>query len=160
MHWISYFQSSLAPFLTQLFMRTCAIPTHYRGIIPQIHDYYKTLFLVESHLSGTFIEESVQIRASQLWKEENGWVYCLAPRNSGNGCFKLHRSYSNSFNLSNVGDFSPEELNSKGLYLVHKKKKKIVVLCSRPKMVLVVQRRQRNVQKSVRYVQSCCLQRQ
>ena len=30
------------------------------------HDYYKTLFLVKSHLSDIFIEESVQISARQL----------------------------------------------------------------------------------------------
>ena len=44
------------------------------------------------------------------------------------------------------------------------KKKKVVVLCSRPSTkreirqfhVVVVQRRQRNVQKSVMHVQSCC----
>ena len=37
-------------------------------------------------------------------------------------CFKLHRSYCNSFNLFNVGDFF-QELNSKGLYLSSEREK-------------------------------------
>ena len=39
-------------------------------------------------------------------------------------CFKLHRSYSNSFNLSNVGDFF-QEMNYKGLHLSSQKEKEI-----------------------------------
>ena len=41
--------------------------------------------------------------------------------------FKLHRSYSNPFNLSNAGDFS-EELNSKGLSLRLQKEKENLCL--------------------------------
>ena len=79
------------------------------------------------------------------------------------GCLKLHRSYSNSFHLSNVGDFF-QKLNSKGP--CHSSEKEIEILCLvfmssvrreiRQFQVVVVQRRQDNVQKSVMHVQSCC----
>ena len=79
------------------------------------------------------------------------------------GCFILHRSYSNSFNLSNVGDFF-QKLNSKGP--CHFSEKEIESRCLvftssvrreiRQFQVVVVQRRQDNVQKSVMHVQSCC----
>ena len=72
------------------------------------------------------------------------------------GCFILHRSYSNSFSLSNVGDFF-QKLNSKGP--CHSSEKEIEILCLvfmssvrreiRQFQVVVVQRRQGNVQKSV-----------
>ena len=56
------------------------------------------------------------------------------------------------------------DLNSKELYQSLGKEKKVVVLCSRPRQnvsirhfhVVVGQRRQRNVQKSLMRVQSCC----
>ena len=72
--------------------------------------------------------------------------------------FKLYRAYSI---LSNIGNLFLE-LSSRGLYQSSGKKRKVVVLCSRPRRehkrhVVVVQRRQRNVQKSVMHVQSCCL---
>ena len=38
-------------------------------------------------------------------------------------CFKLYRSYSISFNLSNVVDFFLQELISEGLYLSSQKEK-------------------------------------
>ena len=65
--------------------------------------------------------------------------------------------------MSNVGDFF-QELNSKGLYLSSRKEKEnccLVFTSSRKREikkfhVVVVQRRQRNVQKSVMHVQSCC----
>ena len=77
-------------------------------------------------------------------------------------CFKLYRAYSISFNSYKCWPVSLE-LNSKALYQSSGKKKKVVVLCSRPRQnvklgiftLYVVQRRQRNVQKSVMYVQSC-----
>ena len=73
------------------------------------------------------------------------------------------RSYFNSFNLSNAGDFF-QELNSKGLYLSSRKEKenRCLVFSSsinreiRKFQVVFVQRLQRNVQKSVMHVQSCC----
>ena len=47
-------------------------------------------------------------------------------------CFKLHCPYSNSFTLSNVGDFF-RSWNRKDCILVHKRKKKHpVVLCLHP----------------------------
>ena len=78
-------------------------------------------------------------------------------------CFKLYRAYSISFNSYKCWPVSLE-LNSKALYQSSgKKKKKVVVLCSRPRQnvklgiftLYVVQQRQRNVQKSVMHVQSC-----
>ena len=78
-------------------------------------------------------------------------------------CFKIHRSYSISFNLSNVGSIfwvciwkylSLEKEKRKLLccvHLHHKTARKI-----RKFHEAVVQRRLRIVQKSVRHVQSCC----
>ena len=43
-------------------------------------------------------------------------------------CFQLHCSYSNSFNLSNVGNFFRKS-NSKGMYLSSQKKKKKETPC-------------------------------
>ena len=80
-------------------------------------------------------------------------------------CFKLvHRPYSNSFNLSIVGDCF-QELKSKGLFLSSQKEKENRCLVFtyvfhkreiRKIHVVVVQRRQRKAQKSVLHVQSCC----
>ena len=80
-------------------------------------------------------------------------------------CFKLvHRPYSNSFHLSNVGDCF-QELKSKGLYLSSQKEKENRCLVFtyvlhkreiRKTDVVVVQRRQRKAPKSVLHVQSCC----
>ena len=76
-------------------------------------------------------------------------------------CLKLYRAYSISFNLSYVGEFVLQ-LNSEGLYQRSGKGKKSCcpVFPSLKKCeirhfhVVVVQRRLRNVQKTV--VQSCC----
>ena len=72
--------------------------------------------------------------------------------------FKLYRAYSIS---SNIGIFFWSWV-LEDCIKVQEKKRKVVVLCSRPRRehkrhVVVVQRRQRNVQKSVMHVQSCCL---
>ena len=72
------------------------------------------------------------------------------------GCLKLHCSYFNSFNLSNVGDFF-QKLNSKGPCHISEKEieSRCLVFTSSVKreigqfQVVVVQRRQGNVQKSV-----------
>ena len=77
-------------------------------------------------------------------------------------CFKLYRAYSISFNSDKCWPVSLE-LNSKALYQSSRKKKEscCFVFPSSTKReirhfhVVVVQRRQRNVQKSVMYVQSC-----
>ena len=77
-------------------------------------------------------------------------------------CLKLNRAYSISFSLSNVGNFW--ELSSEGLYQSSRKEKESCcpVFPSSTKReirhfhVVVVQRRLRNVQKSVMHVQSCC----
>ena len=74
--------------------------------------------------------------------------------------FKLYRAYSI---LSNIGNFFLE-LSSRGLYQSSGKEKEscCLVFPSSTKReirhfhVVVVQRRQRNVQKSVMHVQSCC----
>ena len=72
--------------------------------------------------------------------------------------FKLYRAYSI---LSNIGNFFWSWV-LEDCIKVQEKKRKVVVLCSRPRRehkrhVVIVQRRQRNVQKSVMHVQSCCL---
>ena len=70
-------------------------------------------------------------------------------------CFKLHRSYLISFNLSNVGEIIWIESE-------RKKKGKRKLLCGAHLLyklgsfhVAVVQQGLRNVQKCVMYVQSC-----
>ena len=78
-------------------------------------------------------------------------------------CLKLYRAYSISFNLSYVGNFFGSWI-LKDCIKVQVKKKEVVVLCYRsstkPEIrhlhVAVVQRRHRNVRKSVMCVQSCC----
>ena len=52
-------------------------------------------------------------------------------------CFKLYRAYSMSFISSNVLQMFLK-LNSKGLYQVQEKKKKVVVLSSRPRQCEVL----------------------
>ena len=66
-------------------------------------------------------------------------------------CLKLHRTYSISFNSSNVGKLFWSCI-LKDCIEVQGNKKKVV----RHFHVVVMQRRQRNVQKSVMHVQSCC----
>ena len=74
-------------------------------------------------------------------------------------CLKLNRAYSNSFNSLNVSKCFWSWI-LKDCIKVQEKKKKVFVFCSRPrqnvKLGSFVQRRQRNVQKSVMHVQSCC----
>ena len=77
-------------------------------------------------------------------------------------CFKIHRSYLVSFNLSNFGEIF--WVKSKRT-LENEKENFCVVLtysmeraCEiRKFQVAVVQQRLRNVQKSVMHVKSCCL---
>ena len=81
---------------------------------------------------------------------------------------KLYRAYSISFNSSLNCWQILLELNSKGLYQSSGKEKEscCLVFPSSTKReishfhVVVVQQRQRNVQKSVIHVQSCCLANQ
>ena len=68
--------------------------------------------------------------------------------------FKLYRAYSISFSSLNIGNFGGS-LILKDCIEVQGEKNKVVVLCSRFHVV-VVQWRQRNVQKSVIHVPSCC----
>ena len=79
-------------------------------------------------------------------------------------CIKLYRSYSISFNSSNLGNFFWSWV-LKDCIEVQKKKEeesRCLVFTSSTKgeirhfHVVVVQWRQRNVQKSVMHVQSCC----
>ena len=77
-------------------------------------------------------------------------------------CFKLYHAYSISFNSTNVGNFFWSWI-LKDCIELDEKKKNVVVLCSRPprnvKMGIFTSYskwRQRNVQKSVMHVQSCC----
>ena len=77
---------------------------------------------------------------------------------------KVNRAYSISFDSSMVGKFF-WSLILKDCIKGPEKKRKLVFLCSRPRqivklgtyMFVVVQRRLRNVQKSVVHVQSCYL---
>ena len=77
--------------------------------------------------------------------------------------FKLHRAYSNSFSSSNVCKFFWSWI-LKRLYqsLEKEKESRCIVFTSSTKRkirqfhVAVVLRRQRNVQKNVMHVQSCC----
>ena len=81
------------------------------------------------------------------------------------GFFKLNHAYSVSFNPSNFGNFFLE-LDSKRLYMYRssekeKESRRTVFTFSkkggiRKFHVVVVQWRERNVQKSVIHVQSCC----
>ena len=66
-------------------------------------------------------------------------------------CLKLHRTYSISFNSSNVGKLFWCCI-LKDCIEVRRNKKKVV----RHFHVVVIKRRQRNVQKSVMHVQSYC----
>ena len=66
-------------------------------------------------------------------------------------CLKLHRTYSISFNSSNVGKLFRCCILKDCIEVLGNKKKVV-----RHFHVVVMQRRQRNVQKSVMHVQSCC----
>ena len=76
-------------------------------------------------------------------------------------CFKLHRPYSASFDLSNVGEISGVE--SESTVGLEKENFCIMFIYSIKRAreighfhVAVVQRRLRNVQKTVMHVQNCC----
>ena len=80
-------------------------------------------------------------------------------------CFKLYRAYSISFNSTNVGDLFWSWIPKKTIEVQEKKTEKesrFLVFTSSTKReirhfhVVVVQWRQRNIQKSVMHVQSCC----
>ena len=66
-------------------------------------------------------------------------------------CLKLHRTYSISFNSSNVGKLFRCCILKDCIEVLGNKKKVV-----RHFHVVVMQRRQRNVQKSVMHVQSYC----
>ena len=78
-------------------------------------------------------------------------------------CFKLHRSYSISFTLSNVSEIF-WGLIRRGVPEFRKRKRNCVVFTYSVKRVreirkfhvAVAQRWQKNVQKSMMHVQSCC----
>ena len=77
-------------------------------------------------------------------------------------CFKLYHAYSISFNSTNVGNFFWSWI-LKDCIELEEKKKKVVVLRSRPPQNVKLgiftsysKWRQKNVQKSVMHVQSCC----
>ena len=79
-------------------------------------------------------------------------------------CLKLYRAYSILFNSPNVGKCFWRRQNSKGLYESSRKEKESCCLVFKSSTkceirhfhVVVMQRRLRNVQKSVMRVQSCC----
>ena len=116
-------------------------------------------------------EKNARVTIKTWQKPETALEKSLAPRvrrrqqqrkrhpKSDDSCsFKLHRSYSSCFKLSNVAGLFFRELNSKGLYLNSQKEKRKPLSCDhflhktwniRKYHVVVVQRRQRNVQKSL-----------
>ena len=78
-------------------------------------------------------------------------------QNASSHCFKLNRSYSVSFHLSNVGEIFRVE-SQRTVFKFRKRKLTFFVGFTYPMKqarVAVVQRRLRNVQKSVLHVQSC-----
>ena len=114
----------------------------------------------------------VQIRESalHLWPFAHADFFLLPPPNEEPGpmlanrklkqrrrrqiqkrCLKLHRTYSISFNSSNVGKLFRCCILKDCIEVLGNKKKVV-----RHFHVVVMQRRQRNVQKSVMHVQSCC----
>ena len=79
---------------------------------------------------------------------------------------QTYRAYSITFNSSNVGKFFWSWILKECIKVEEKKKKVVVRLFPfstkreiRQFHTVVVQRRQRNVQKSVMHVQSCCFAR-
>ena len=104
-----------------------------------------------------------------------GFIITEVSNNGGDGllretslkksrCFKLYRAYSISSNSPNASNFFLT-LNSNGLCQNSGKEKESgCLVCTSSKKreiryfhVVVVQWRQRNVQKSVMHVQSCCV---
>ena len=78
-------------------------------------------------------------------------------------CLKLNRTYSISLNSSNVGTVFWSWILTDCIKVQEKKKKRCCLLLPsstkreiRQFHVAVVQRRQKNVQKNVMHVQSCC----
>ena len=105
-----------------------------------------------------------------------GFIITEVSNNGGDGllretslkksrCFKLYRAYSISSNSPMLANFFFLTLNSNGLCQNSGKEKesRCLVFTSSKKReiryfhVVVVQWRQRNVQKSVMHVQSCCV---
>ena len=106
---------------------------------------------------GVLKSEFTQRRRRRLRKRHLKSEFAL-PRN------RLYRAHSISFHLSIVGKFFLE-LNAKGLHESSRKEKWescCLLFPSSTKReirqfhVVVVQRRQRNVQKNVMHVQNCC----
>ena len=126
------------------------------GVIPLIKQYLN--FFHQSHYNTAYYtpvnRELKQWRRQRQWKRLSKSEFPL---------FQNSSPLLNSFNLTNVGDFF-QELNSKGLHLSSQKEKEDCcgVFTSSIKREIrkfhaaVVQWRQRNVQKSVMHVQSCC----
>ena len=97
---------------------------------------------LDSIISRCSVTRELKQRRRQRWRKRH-------PK-SEFALLKLHCYYPNSFNLSNDGYFFFRSWILKGCIWVHERKKKIGVLCSRKIRkfhVVVVQRRQRNVQK-------------
>ena len=97
---------------------------------------------------------------AKFWMTTNRWRHLKVY----NHYFKLHRSYSISLNLENLGEVF---FGTVSMYLsLEKESDNFCVVFTysikrvreiRKFHVVVVQRRKRNVQNSVMHVQSCCL---
>ena len=99
--------------------------------------------------SACFLERGSSLLIGSL-RNNDGDGYENVTWKVNSGCFKLNNAYSVSFNSSNVGSFFWSWIFIEG----QEKKKKVFVWCSLSPQN--VQWRQRNVQKSVIHVQSCC----
>ena len=95
----------------------------------------------------------------ELMQQRRRWLRERHLKRVKSRCFKIFRDYSILFNSSIAGNFVFLELDCKDRIEVQEKNKKVVVLCLRSPQnvefhVVVVQWRQRNVQKSVMQVKS------
>ena len=78
---------------------------------------------ITKKILSSFAVTAVSVIIESLSKEDGNGIQNVTQKVNLR-CFKLHRSYCNSFNSSNVGVFF-QELNSiKDCIFVHKKKKK------------------------------------
>ena len=93
------------------------------------------------------------------WSNNNGDGYENITPKVKSRCFKLYRAYSILFNSSNVVNFLWSWI-LKECIEVQEKKKKVVVLRSRPPQNVLSRHSravtEKNVQKSVMHIQSYC----
>ena len=163
MSWKSCFKS-----LKTVFAICCATTPLVQGGFSERH--YRKMTKRDDSLFSSAVKCALDVNYSKVTslssgslRNDDGDDYENVTQKVNLRCLKLSHAYSISFNSSNVGK-SFLELNSKGLHQSSGKEKKIflVLFPSSTKReirqfhVIVVQRRQRNVQKSVAQLQSWC----